>query len=368
MFDESAFDQDDIGSAAPSPSMSAVSAVPSLFYGTSSPSSSLCPSPTTYAPTAHSSALASPGIPCISLPPTSSSSSNKSASDEIKFTRKPSSQNAPLPTTFATATPYQSRRRSYPVIRQSQFSGGNGVASTSKPSHPPAEQINITGTVDQHAQASAIDSLRRHTNPNTSPMSMSMSQTPLSSFLNGWFGSSPTHATSADKNQNRARSQSHSHSQTLYSNGRVSHPQEDTDGQRGRGSRWFGEDYDDEQPEDGERRGRAATRSRSRDTDVSAYRRSPRASRNSRKANASRSKSSVRVLTPLKQEQSDDTILGDGVDGISGVVDDGISDGLSNKLTISTQNHNLNHNGDQDNFDLEATPKLEKKQVVSLLD
>lgn len=334
---QSAFDEDDIGSAAPSPSMSAVSAVPSLFYGTSSPSSSLCPSPTTYAPTNTSSALASPGIPCISLPPTSSSSSNKSANDEIKFTRKPSAQNAPMPTTFTTSTPYQSRRRSYPVIRQSQFSGGSCVASSSKPTNQPAEHINIAGTVDQHSQSSAIDSLRKHTNPNSSPMSMSMSQTPISSFLNGWFSGSPTQSTS--NAQNRGRSQSHSHSQTLYSHGRISHPE-----QNERRNRWFNDDNDD-----GERRGRSATRSSSREP----LRRSPRSSK---KGSASRSKSSIRVLTPLKQEQSDDTI----VDGVGA----GIDDDLSNKLTISTQHHHSDH----DNFDLEATPKLEKKQVVSQIE
>ncbi|TIB98843.1 hypothetical protein E3Q18_01851 [Wallemia mellicola] len=325
MFDESAFDPDDIGSAAPSPSMSAVSAVPSLFYGTSSPSSSLCPSPTTYAPTNNNSALASPGIPCISLPPTSSSS--KAGSDEIKFTRKPSAQNAPVPTTFTTSTPYQSRRRSYPVIRQSQFG-----ATAAKPANQPAEQININGMVHPHSQASAVDSLRKHTNASSSLMSHSTSQTPISNFLNGWFGGSPTQSMTST---NRARSQSHSHSQSVFSDGNIFYPEQDE-----RTNRWFNDDTE------GERRGRSATRSNSRD----ALRRSPRASRSSRKANASRSKSSVRILSPLKQEQSDDTI--------------NLEDEVSNKLMISTHHRP----SDNDNFDLEATPKLEKKQVVSLND
>ncbi|TIB69776.1 hypothetical protein E3P77_00197 [Wallemia ichthyophaga] len=391
MFDESAFDVDDgTGySPAPSPSMSAVSAVPSLFYGTSSPSSSLCPSPSVLP-----SNLTSPAIPSISLPPTSSTGSSKALNDEIRFTRKPSVQNAPMPTTFSTATPYQSyqsRRRSYPVIRQSQFSGGGcgGFVSSSsgtyKPTDHPAERGDVAGTIHPpHSHSSAIDNLKkqnhRHTNPSTSPVSMSMSlslstsQTPISSFLNGCFGDgSPTQSSTNHQTHNRTRSKSHGNSQAMYSSGRVGNV---------RGNRWHRDDGQSEQATDTDltdRRGRSATRSSSRDVHSDSRRLSrlsPNPTRSARSKSKSKSKSKsshssrssqscIRTLPPLKQEQSDDTI-GPGCEEWA---DWSWDQHHTNKLAISTQHHRSDRHRDSlehDYFDLEATPKLEKKQVIGM--
>ena len=141
----------------------------------------------------------SPRIPPISLPPTSHSSFKH---DETKFTRKPSSQNAPLPSTFTSSTPYHSRRRSYPVIRQSQFMNNTNSAKQQ------SENISVNGVSDMnHPSSSAIDSLRKH---QYQQVNLSQSQqTPISTFLNSWFNQ-PSGGSGSN-----GRNRSHSHSQLI---------------------------------------------------------------------------------------------------------------------------------------------------------